>query len=86
MWKAILAAAAAVGLLAACGEDVKAKATTPPAAQAAPAAAPAAEPAQAAPAAEEKKETAQAAPAAEEKKEAAEAKADKDKLPGEQNQ
>jgi len=78
MWKAILAAAAAVGLLAACGEDVKAKATTPPAAQAAPAAAPAAEPAAAAPA--------QAAPAAEEKKEAAEAKPDKDKLPGEQNQ
>jgi len=72
MWKTTLAAAAAVGLLAACGEDVKAKATTPPAA------APVAEPAAAAPA--------QAAPAAEEKKEAAEAKPDKDKLPGEQNQ
>jgi hypothetical protein len=78
MWKAILAAAAAVGVLAGCGEDVKAKASTPPAAQAAPAAAPAAEAAAAAPA--------QAAPAAEEKKEAAEAKPDGDKLPGEQNQ
>jgi hypothetical protein len=77
MWKAIFAAAAAVGFLAACGEDVKAKATTP-AVQAAPAAQPAAEPAAAAPA--------QAAPAAEEKKETAEAKPDKDKLPGEQNQ
>ena len=79
MWKPILAAAAAVGLLSACGDDAKAKAT-PPAAQVAPAAQPAAAaPTQAAPA--------QAAPAAEEKKEDAEAKpVDKDKLPGEQNQ
>ena len=56
MWKTILPAAFAVVVLAACGEDVKAKAAAPaaPAAQSAPEAAPAAD--------EEKKEAGESRP------------------------
>jgi len=78
MWKTTLAATLAAFLVAGCGEDAKAKAKAAPAPEssAAPAAAPAVAPVQAAPAAvEEKKEATEAKPAA-----------DKDKLPGEQNQ
>lgn len=73
MWKTSLAAALAVTVLAACGEEPKAKAAAPQAAPAAaPAAATAAAPATtaAAPApaaAEEKKEGAEAKPAEEKK-------------------